>query len=198
LSRCNAFLRMRTRAQRVYCSSRRSFIFRSYWGFVLTNHEHDFCDNTSDAVGSASFGGDADSHPAGDAALLLWLRNVEVAALRQRTVLPTARCVFSVRESERTTVWLAQLAGKIWIADFIYTTCPGRVDDQQPDKRTAKPLEKTDVHLVSFSVIRRETRQTFCTATRRIAAEPGRWDFSRTKSAFTSFHMTASNLRYLM
>ena len=46
-----------------------------------------------------------------------------------------------------------QLAGKIWIADFIFTKCPGpcpiistRMSELQ------KPLEKSDAHLVSFSV----------------------------------------------
>jgi len=66
--------------------------------------------------------------------------------LRQSADLPT-------HEPKRSAIGSAQLTGKIWIADFIYTTCPGpcpmistRMGELQ------KPLEKTDVHLVSFSV----------------------------------------------
>ena len=46
-----------------------------------------------------------------------------------------------------------QLRGKIWIADFIFTTCPGpcpMISSRMSELQ--KPLEKTDVHLVSFSV----------------------------------------------
>src|SRR5258707_2010579 len=58
--------------------------------------------------------------------LLLWLRNVEVVALRQRTVssygtLPS----FQLVNQNGQAFGSPQLAGKIWIADFIYTTCPG-------------------------------------------------------------------------
>ena len=86
--------------------------------------------------------------------MLLWMRNVEVAALRQRTVssygtVPT----FQLTNQNGQPFGSAQLVGKIWIADFIYTTCPGpcpmisgRMSELQ------KPLENSDVHLVSFSV----------------------------------------------
>src|SRR5215217_5286728 len=86
--------------------------------------------------------------------MLLWLRNLEVSALRQRTVssygtVPT----FQLTNQNGQPFGSGQLAGKIWIADFIYTTCPGpcpmisgRMSELQ------KPLAKSDVHLVSFSV----------------------------------------------
>ena len=58
--------------------------------------------------------------------MLLWLRNLEVSALRQRTVssygsVPT----FQLTNQNGQPFGSGQLAGKIWIADFIYTTCPG-------------------------------------------------------------------------
>ncbi len=85
-------------------------------------------------------------------ALLLWLRQLEVNALRQRTVS---------------------------IADFIYTTCPGpcpmissRMNELQ------KPLEKTDVHLVSFSVDpEKDTPDVLHRYAEKLQVEPGRWDF---------------------
>jgi len=73
----------------------------------------------------------------------------------------------------------AQLAGKIWIADFIYTTCPGpcpmistRMSELQ------KPLEKTDVHLVSFSVDpEKDKPEVLRGYAEKLRAEPKRWDF---------------------
>jgi protein SCO1/2 len=73
----------------------------------------------------------------------------------------------------------ADLTGRIWIADFIYTTCPGpcpmistRMSELQ------KPLEKTDVHLVSFSVDPdRDTPEVLRGYAEKLNAQPQRWDF---------------------
>lgn len=112
--------------------------------------------------------------------ILLWMRNVEVAALRQRTVssygaVPT----FQLTNQNGQPFGSAQLAGKIWIADFIYTTCPGpcpmisgRMSELQ------KPLENSDVHLVSFSVDPdKDTPAVLRGYATKLQAEPGRWDF---------------------
>jgi len=113
-------------------------------------------------------------------ALLLWLRQLEVNALRQRTVssygtVPSFQFVNQNGQPFGST----QLAGKIWIADFIYTTCPGpcpmissRMNELQ------KPLEKTDVHLVSFSVDpEKDTPDVLHRYAEKLQVEPGRWDF---------------------
>ena len=112
--------------------------------------------------------------------MLLWLRNLEVSALRQRTVssygtVPT----FQLTNQNGQPFGSGQLAGKIWIADFIYTTCPGpcpmisgRMSELQ------KPLEKSDVHLVSFSVDpEKDTPAVLRGYAGKLQAEPGRWDF---------------------
>ena len=73
----------------------------------------------------------------------------------------------------------AQLNGKIWIADFIFTTCPGpcpmistRMSELQ------KPLQKTDVHLVSFTVDpAKDTPEILRGYAEKLRAESGRWDF---------------------
>src|SRR6266571_9223323 len=71
--------------------------------------------------------------------LLLWLRNVEVNALRQRTVSAYGTVPsFQLTNQNGQSFGSPQLAGKIWIADFVYTTCPGPCDDQQPHERVAK------------------------------------------------------------
>jgi protein SCO1 len=114
------------------------------------------------------------------AGLLLWLRHVEVRALAQRTVSSYGTVPnFQLVNQEGQSFGSAQLAGKIWIADFIYTTCPGpcpmistRMSELQ------KPLEKTDVHLVSFSVDpEKDSPDVLRGYAEKLRAEPKRWDF---------------------
>ena len=72
-----------------------------------------------------------------------------------------------------------ELTGKIWIADFIFTSCPGpcpiistRMSELQ------KPLRKTDVHLISFSVDpEKDTPEVLRRYAEKLKAEPARWDF---------------------
>src|SRR5437868_476391 len=112
--------------------------------------------------------------------LLLWLRHLEVTALRQRTVSSYGTVPeFLLVNQGGQNFGSAQLRGKIWIADFIYTSCPGpcpmistRMSELQ------KPLEKTDVHLVSFSVDpEKDTPDVLRGYAEKLHAEPERWDF---------------------
>ena len=72
-----------------------------------------------------------------------------------------------------------QLAGKIWVADFIFTSCPGpcpMVSSRMSELQ--RPLEKTDVHLVSFSVDpEKDTPEVLRGYADKLKAEPARWDF---------------------
>ncbi len=113
-------------------------------------------------------------------AVLLCLRNVEVTALRQRSISAYGTVPgFQLTNQNGQPFGSAQLSGKIWIADFIYTTCPGpcpmisgRMSELQ------KPLQKTDVHLVSFSVDpEKDTPEVLRGYADKLQAEPGRWDF---------------------
>ena len=112
--------------------------------------------------------------------LLLWLRHVEVQALKQRTISSSGTVPsFQFVNQNAQSFGSAQLDGKIWIADFIYTTCPGpcpmistRMGELQ------KPLEKTDVHLVSFSVDpEKDTPTVLRGYAEKLRAEPNRWAF---------------------
>jgi protein SCO1/2 len=112
--------------------------------------------------------------------LLLWLRHIEVAALRQRTVSSYGTVpAFQLVNQSGQPFGSAQLAGKIWIADFIYTTCPGpcpMISSRMSELQ--KPLEKSDVHLVSFSVDpEKDTPQVLRGYAEKLQADPGRWDF---------------------
>jgi len=113
-------------------------------------------------------------------AVLLWVRNVEVTALRQRSISAYGSVPdFQLTNQNGQPFGSAQLSGKIWIADFIYTTCPGpcpmisgRMSELQ------KPLDKTDVHLVSFSVDpEKDTPEVLRAYADKLQAEPGHWDF---------------------
>jgi protein SCO1 len=112
--------------------------------------------------------------------LLLWLRQLEVNALRQRSVSSYGTVPsFQLTNQNGQPFGSAQLAGKIWIADFVYTTCPGpcpMISSRMSELQ--KPLEKTDVHLVSFSVDpEKDTPEVLRGYAERLQAEPERWDF---------------------
>jgi protein SCO1/2 len=112
--------------------------------------------------------------------LLLWLRHIEVAALRQRAVSSYGTVpAFELANQNGQPFGSAQLAGKIWIADFIYTTCPGpcpMISSRMSELQ--KPLEKSDVHLVSFSVDpEKDTPQVLRGYAEKLQADPARWDF---------------------
>jgi len=114
------------------------------------------------------------------AALLFLLREIQVQRLGNRTINNYGSVpAFQLTNQSGRPFGSADLAGKIWIADFIYTTCPGpcpmissRMSEMQ------KPLVKTDVHLVSVTVDpEKDTPQRLREYANRLQAEPGRWDF---------------------
>ena len=118
--------------------------------------------------------------PVVTAALLFWLREMQVSALSNRP-LPSYGTIpsFNLVNQDAQPFGSQQLAGKIWIADFIFTTCKGpcpiistRMSELQ------KPLEKSDVHLVSFSVDpETDTPPILLAYADKLRQEPLRWDF---------------------
>ena len=111
---------------------------------------------------------------------LLWLQRAQVNALRQRTVSKYGTVpIFQLTNQNGQPFGSTQLRGKIWIADFIYTTCPGpcpMISSRMSELQ--KPLEKTDVHLVSFTVDpAKDTPEVLRGYAEKLHAQPGRWDF---------------------
>ena len=114
------------------------------------------------------------------AALLFALWQYEVARLGTHAM-PSFGIVppFQLIDQNNQPFGSAQLLGKIWIADFIYTTCPGpcpmissRMSEMQ------KPLEKTDVQLVSFSVDpEKDTPEVLRSYAEKLHARDERWKF---------------------
>jgi len=72
-----------------------------------------------------------------------------------------------------------QLNGRIWIADFIYTQCPGpcpMISSRMSELQ--KPLERSDVQLVSFSVDpEKDSPEVLRGYAEKLKAQPGRWTF---------------------
>jgi protein SCO1 len=114
------------------------------------------------------------------AGLLFWLRQAQVQQLTNRTissygVLPA----FELVNQDAQPFGSAQLTGRIWIADFIFTSCPGpcpiissRMSELQ------KPLEKTDIRLVSFTVDpEKDTPDVLRGYAEKLHAQSKRWDF---------------------
>lgn len=87
---------------------------------------------------------------------------------------------FSLTERNGSTVSLAQLRGKIWIADFIYTSCVDTCPLQTATmaKLQAEYAGKPDIQLVSFSVDpERDTPQALTVYAAKYQADSKRWFF---------------------
>ena len=111
---------------------------------------------------------------------LIWLRQLEVNALRQRTISSYGNVPdFELVNQDGKNFGLRDLRGKIWIADFVYTTCPGpcpMISNRMSELQ--EPLKNTDVHLVSFTVDpAKDTPSVLRGYAEKLGAEPGRWDF---------------------
>jgi protein SCO1 len=87
---------------------------------------------------------------------------------------------FSLIERSGKQVSLADLRGKIWIADFIYTHCTDTCPLQTADmaKLQDRWLKEPKVELVSFSVDpEHDTPQVLSRYAGRFKADPKRWLF---------------------
>jgi cytochrome oxidase Cu insertion factor (SCO1/SenC/PrrC family) len=87
---------------------------------------------------------------------------------------------FSLTERSSATVSLADLKGKIWIADFIYTTCTDTCPLQTAimAKLQQEYAGKPKVQLVSFSVDpERDTPQVLAQYAAKYQADTRRWYF---------------------
>ena len=111
---------------------------------------------------------------------LLLLRQLEVSALAHRSLQNHGAVgPFSLTNQFDQKFGSENLAGKIWIADFVFTSCRGpcpiissRMSELQ------KPLKGSDVHLVSFSVDpETDTPPVLRAYAVKLKAQEGRWDF---------------------
>jgi protein SCO1/2 len=114
------------------------------------------------------------------AALLFWLRQLQVNVLSSRP-LPSYGDIppFELTNQDAQPFGLHTLAGKIWIADFIFTTCPGPcpiISTRMAELQ--KPLANSDVRLISFSVDpEKDSPEVLRAYADKLRKEPIRWDF---------------------
>ncbi len=114
------------------------------------------------------------------AAGLFFLRRAEVSRLANRS-LPELGTIpsFVLTNQNGQPFGSAQLQGKIWIADFVYTTCPGpcpMISSRMGELQ--KPLRDTSVRLVSFSVDpAHDTPEVLRGYAEKLNAQPDRWEF---------------------
>ena len=114
------------------------------------------------------------------AALLLLLRQAEVRQLRSRAITSYGKVPqFQLTNQDGRLFGSTQLKGKIWIADFIFTMCPGpcpMISSRMSELQ--KPLKDTDIHLVSVSVDpEHDTPKILRGYAEKLQAQPQRWDF---------------------
>jgi protein SCO1/2 len=114
------------------------------------------------------------------AAGLFFLRRAEVARLARHQLPDEGRVpAFQLTDQDGQSYGTQQLLGKIWIADFVYTTCPGpcpMISSRMAE--TQKPLRDTDVKLVSFTVDpEHDTPAVLREYAEKLGAQPGRWKF---------------------
>ena len=112
--------------------------------------------------------------------LLFLLRQAEVRQLRSRTITSYGTVPeFRLTNQDGQPFGSAQLKGKIWIADFIFTMCPGpcpMISSRMSELQ--KPLANTDVHLVSVSVDpEHDTPAVLRGYAEKLQAQSLRWDF---------------------
>jgi protein SCO1/2 len=111
------------------------------------------------------------------------------AGLPSYSVIPD----FDLTDQTGTTFNSAsQLKGKVWVADFIFTNCPGpcpRMSSQMHQVQTA--LSRVDgVRLISFTVDpERDTPAVLAAYANRFQAQPGIW-FFLTGSQDSLHHLT--------
>ncbi|MDX2153408.1 MAG: SCO family protein [Bryobacteraceae bacterium] len=73
-----------------------------------------------------------------------------------------------------------QLTGKIWIADFFFTTCQGPCPRMSSQMRRIQEglLDYPNIHLVSFTIDpKNDTPPALAEYAKRFKAQPGKWHF---------------------
>lgn len=86
---------------------------------------------------------------------------------------------FKLTERGGRTVSSGELAGKVWVADFIFTTCAGPCPLMSTHMAALqRATEGMDVPLVSFTVDpERDTPEVLAEYAKRYNADPERWLF---------------------
>jgi len=106
-----------------------------------------------------------------------------LTSCKKREPLPVMRSVpaFTLTSESGKPFGAEQLAGKIWVADFIYTTCPGPCPRMSTQMRRIQDLTASlpgVVQLVSFTINPDvDTPEVLTAYSKRYLADLSRWHF---------------------
>lgn len=110
-------------------------------------------------------------------AILTWLI---LAACSRETPLPVLGAVpdFTLTAQTAEPFHGSSLRGHVWIADFIYTHCPGPCPLMTQRLKHVQQATPGSIRLVSFTVDpARDTPPVLTDYARRFGAQPDRWTF---------------------
>ena len=102
------------------------------------------------------------------------------ASCSRKADLPVMNTVpdFTFTERSAREVKSQELAGKIWVADFVYTSCGGMCPIMTEKMRKLQDMLPKEIRLVSFSVDPdTDTPAVLASYANRYGADPQRWWF---------------------
>jgi protein SCO1/2 len=113
---------------------------------------------------------------------VLAIRYFNSASISPRQALPKFTIVppFALMERSGRTITNSDLLGKIWVADFIYTTCPGPCPLVTAGMARVQAAVRHDpqVQLVTFTVDpQNDTAPVLAAYADKFGADPNRWWF---------------------
>lgn len=114
------------------------------------------------------------------AILCLLLVSLLIGACSRRLELPVMNSVpeFTFIERSSREVKSQELAGKIWVADFVYTNCGGFCPAMTEKMKKLQDALPAQIKLVSFSVDPdNDTPAVLAEYAKRYNADPDRWLF---------------------
>lgn len=105
-----------------------------------------------------------------------------LAACTSKSRLPSLGSIppFAFRDANGQEFSSSQLSGKVWIADFFFTNCPGPCPrmSNQLSQLQAKFPEYKDLRVISITVDpARDTPEVLNAYAKRYHADPARWIF---------------------
>ncbi len=118
----------------------------------------------------------------GLALITMGLMGLGIARIRSASVVPAPDYgyvpEFSLTDSSGKNVALGDLQGKVWIADFIFTSCAGSCPIMSSQMQRLQATLPHDIHLVSFSVDSvRDTLPVLAAYAKKYSADSQRWIF---------------------
>lgn len=107
-----------------------------------------------------------------------WLATVGLAGCAKKSSLPVMATVpeFSLTDQSGQPFAGGSLTGKIWVANFMFTSCSATCPRQSILLQRLQ--RETAVDLVSFTVdVKRDTPEVLAAYAKRFGADPARWHF---------------------